>query len=92
MQYLTAYGALVTFGDIRAGDFVVVTAASSSVGLAAIQIIKAEGATTIATTGTSKNREELLSLGADQVTATGEENLAQRVKELTGGQGARIIL
>jgi NADPH:quinone reductase-like Zn-dependent oxidoreductase len=91
MQYLTAYGALVTFGDVHAGDFVVVTAASSGVGLAAIQIVKAEGATAIATTRTGKKREELLSLGADHVIATEEEDLVARVKELTGGKGARVI-
>ncbi|HEX3473340.1 MAG TPA: alcohol dehydrogenase catalytic domain-containing protein, partial [Silvibacterium sp.] len=37
MQYMTAYGALVEFGHVTAGDFVLITAASSSVGLAAIQ-------------------------------------------------------
>jgi NADPH:quinone reductase-like Zn-dependent oxidoreductase len=91
MQYLTAYGALVTFGGVHAGDFVVVTAASSSVGLAAIQIAKAEGATAIAATRTSKKCQELVSWGADHVIATEEEDLAGRVNELTGGKGARII-
>jgi NADPH:quinone reductase-like Zn-dependent oxidoreductase len=54
MQYLTAYGALVTFGRVTPKDFVVITAASSSVGLAAIQIVNVEGAIAIATTRTSK--------------------------------------
>src|SRR5580698_6373086 len=44
MQYLTAYGALIWLGQITKGDFVVVTAASSSVGVAAIEMVKAEGA------------------------------------------------
>lgn len=91
MQYLTAYGALVTFGHIASGDFVVITAASSSVGLAAIQIVKGEGATAIATTRTSAKRAELISLGADYVIATDEEDLAKRVNEITGGKGARLI-
>ena len=91
MQYLTAYGALILFGKIVAGDFVIVTAASSSVGLAAIQIVKDVGATAIATTRTSKKRSELLSLGADQVIATEEEDLPGRVAEITGGKGARVI-
>src|SRR5262245_3213693 len=50
MQYMTAYGALVEFGQLKKGEFVLVTAASSSAGLAAIQIVKAEGAISIATT------------------------------------------
>ncbi len=91
MQYLTAYGALVMYGRIQQGDFVVLTAASSSVGLAAIEIVKAEGSTSIATTRTSKKKAELLALGADHVIATEEENLVARVMEITGGRGARII-
>ena len=91
MQYLTAYGALVAFGNVKRGDFVVVTAASSSVGLAAIQIVKAEGATPIATTRKSDKRGELLSLGAAHVIATEEEDLVKKVHEITGGKGARIV-
>jgi NADPH:quinone reductase-like Zn-dependent oxidoreductase len=91
MQYLTAYGALVTFGRVQAEDFVVIPAASSSVGLAAIQITKAEGATAIAATRSSGKRDELLSLGADHVIATEEEDLVKRVNEITRGVGARII-
>ncbi len=91
MQYLTAYGALIAIGHIGARDFVVIPAASSSVGLAAIQIVKAEGATAIAATRTSGKREELLALGADHAIVTDEEDLAQRVNQITGGKGARII-
>ncbi len=91
MQYLTAYGALIAFGQLRADDFVIITAASSSVGLAAIQIAKAEGARAIATTRTSKKRDELLALGADHVIATEEADLEHEVGEITGGKGARLI-
>ena len=44
MQYLTAFGALVDLGSLKREDSVLITAASSSVGLAAIQITKAAGA------------------------------------------------
>lgn len=91
MQYLTAYGALVTYGGVKAGDFVLITAASSSVGLAAIQIVNAEGATAIAATRGSAKRSELLSLGAAHVIATEEEDIGQKVNEITGGKGARLI-
>ncbi len=90
MQYLTAYGALVMIGGVKAGDFVSIPAASSSVGLAAIQIAKAEGATAIAVTRTSKKRAELLALGADHVVVTDEEDYVARIKEITGGKGARL--
>ena len=91
MQYLTAYGALVWIGNVKAGDFVVIPAASSSVGLAAIQIVKAEGATAIAATRSSAKKEELLALGADHVIATEEEDLAAQVMEISAGKGARLI-
>jgi NADPH:quinone reductase-like Zn-dependent oxidoreductase len=91
MQYLTAWGALVHFGKVAPGDFVLITAASSSVGLAAIQIVKDAGGIAIATTRGSSKRDTLLKLGADHVIATEEEDLVARVKEITGGKGARII-
>ena len=91
MQYCTAYGALVTFGKVAAGDFVIITAASSSVGLAAIQIVKAQGGISIATTRTSAKKDKLLALGADHVIVTEEEDLVARVQSITGGKGARIV-
>jgi NADPH:quinone reductase-like Zn-dependent oxidoreductase len=91
MQYLTAYGALITHAQITKGDFVVITAASSSVGIAAIEMVKAEGAISIATTRTSKKKATLVEVGATHVIATEEEDLAARVKEITGAKGARVI-
>jgi NADPH:quinone reductase-like Zn-dependent oxidoreductase len=91
MQYLTAYGALITFGNLKRGDFVLIPAASSSVGLAAIEMVNGEGATPIAATRKSTKRAELLALGAKHVIATEEEDVVQRVNEITGGAGARII-
>jgi NADPH:quinone reductase-like Zn-dependent oxidoreductase len=91
MQYLTAYGALITYGALKRGEFVLITAASSSVGLAAIQIVNGEGAIPIAATRTSNKRDELLSLGAAHVIATEEEDVAKQVNAITGDKGARII-
>ncbi|HUD56535.1 MAG TPA: zinc-dependent alcohol dehydrogenase family protein [Terracidiphilus sp.] len=90
MQYLTAYGALVHYGKIAAGDFVSITAASSSVGLAAIQIARDAGATAIAVTRTSGKRKALLELGAHHVIVTQEEDYPARIGEITGGKGARL--
>ncbi len=90
MQYLTAWGALCHFGHLAVGDHVVIPAASSSVGLAAIEICRAEGATAIALTRTSEKRQALLDLGAHHVVATDEEDLVARITEITAGKGARI--
>ena len=91
MQYLTAYGALIAHAQITKRDFVIITAASSSVGIAAIQLVKAEGAISIATTRTSKKKATLVEVGATHVIATQEEDFIARVKEITGDKGARVI-
>ena len=70
----------------------IITAASSSVGIAAIEIVNAEGAISIATTRTSKKKRVLREVGAKHVIATEEEDFLARVKEITGGKGARVIL
>ena len=92
MSYLTAYGALIQNKQFSKGDFVLLTAASSSMGLAAINVAKAEGAKVIATTRTQTKKEELLGLGADYVIVMQDEDLVARVKEITGGIGARVVL
>jgi len=91
MQYLTAWGALVHSGKLSQGDYVVITAASSSVGLAAIQITQAQGAKSIAVTRTAEKKAELLALGADHVIVTNDENFTTRINDITDGKGARII-
>lgn len=90
MQYLTAYGALVHYGNVAAGDFVSIPAASSSVGLAAIQIVRDAGATAIAVTRTSAKRDELVKLGAHHVIANREEDYVKRIQEITDGKGVRL--
>ncbi|MGB5591724.1 MAG: zinc-dependent alcohol dehydrogenase family protein [Gammaproteobacteria bacterium] len=91
MQYMTAYGALVYYGKLKKGDVVLIPAASSSVGIAAIQIVKAVSATAIATTRGPGKKQSLLDAGADHVIVTDEDNLAERVMEMTGGKGANIV-
>jgi NADPH:quinone reductase-like Zn-dependent oxidoreductase len=91
MQYITAYGALIDVAKLAKGDFVVITAASSSVGVASIQIANMVGATPIATTRTSAKKQAILEAGAAHVIATEEEGFAARVREITGSAGARVI-
>jgi NADPH:quinone reductase-like Zn-dependent oxidoreductase len=91
MQYITAYGALVDVGRLTKGQSVVITAASSSVGLAAIQIAKILGANIIATTRGDTKVQALIDAGADHVIQTDNENFAARVLEITKGRGAELI-
>jgi NADPH:quinone reductase-like Zn-dependent oxidoreductase len=90
MQYLTAWGALVHFGHLAASDFVSIPAASSSVGLAAIQIVRDAGAIAIAVTRTSAKKPDLLTAGAHHVIVTNDEDYVARIGEITGGKGVRL--
>lgn len=91
MAYLTGYGAIVEIGGIKQEDFILITAASSSVGLASIQIGKIEGAIVIATTRSADKKQFLLDSGADYVIVTNDENLEERVNEITKGKGVKLI-
>jgi NADPH:quinone reductase-like Zn-dependent oxidoreductase len=90
MQYLTAYGALIDISKIGPGDAVVITAASSSVGLAAIQIANHVGAVSIAVTQTAGKEAELRKLGAAHVIVTQKQSLETEVLGITGGKGAKV--
>lgn len=90
MMYGTAY-ALIDVADIRSGDAVIITAASSSVGVAAIQIANAAGAIPIAVTRTRAKADTLRELGAAHVIVSDEEAVTERILAITGGAGARIV-
>jgi NADPH:quinone reductase-like Zn-dependent oxidoreductase len=90
MMFVTAYSALVEDANVGKDDFVLIPAASSSVGLAAIQIANYAGATSIALTRTSAKRKQLLEAGAAHVIATDEVDFVEEVMRITDGKGARV--
>jgi NADPH:quinone reductase-like Zn-dependent oxidoreductase len=91
MQYLTAYGCLIEFGKLKSGDTVAITAASSSVGIAAIQMVNDVGGASIAITRKADKREALIAAGANHVIVTDNEDMTERVNEITNGKGAEIV-
>ena len=90
MQYLTAY-MLIEFGGMKAGSDVLLSAAASSVGIAAIQLANAVGAHPIATTRNAAKIQPLLDAGAAAVINTTQSKTSDEVKRLTRGKGADII-
>lgn len=92
MAFGTAYGLLVQCGELRAGgeQTVLINAASSSVGLAAIQIAQAHAARVIAVTRTADKVEALRSAGADHVIVSEEDDIVDRIDSLTNGKGFNI--
>lgn len=90
MQFFTAY-AVIEVGCLTLGDFVLLPAASSSVGLAAMQLANWAGATPIALTRTSAKVAALKAQGARHVIATEESDLVTQVMQITDGKGARVV-
>jgi NADPH:quinone reductase len=89
MQFVTAY-AIRAYRRIEPGDAVIITAASSSVGLAAIQLVKADGGVPIAVTRGRRKVEALKRHGAAHVIVSDEQDVAQAVREITDGRGAAL--
>jgi NADPH:quinone reductase-like Zn-dependent oxidoreductase len=90
MQYFTAL-AIYEIGHAVLGDAVLIRAASSSVGLAAIQLANWAGAVPIAATRTGAKAAALKAHGAKHVIATEESDLVAEVHRITGGKGVRIV-
>lgn len=91
MAYLTAYGGLIEVGGLRDGEFVLIPAASSSVGLAAIQVALCVGAVPIAVTRSGAKREALQRHGAAHVIVTEQDDLVAEVRRITNKAGARLV-
>jgi NADPH:quinone reductase-like Zn-dependent oxidoreductase len=89
MQYLTAYG-LIEFGKMRQGQYVLITAAASSVGLAAIELANTVGAIPIATTRSEAKVQALLGAGAKFVVNTKVEGWVEKIREITAGAGVDL--
>ncbi|MGW2227038.1 zinc-dependent alcohol dehydrogenase family protein [Streptomyces formicae] len=91
LAYSTAYGGMLETGGLRPGDHVVITAASSGVGIAALQTAARIGAVPIAVTRTDEKRQRLLDHGAALVIASDTEDVVKEVHRFTGGKGAELI-
>jgi len=90
--FTTAWHMLVTRGRVQPGQTVVVQAAGSGIGHAAVQIAALAGARVIATAGAPEKLERARELGADETIDYRREALTERVLELTGGAGADLFI
>ena len=91
MSFTTAWAGLVDYAGITPADFVVINAASSSVGLSAIQVAHRAGAKSIALTRTEAKAQALRDVGASHVIVTENDDVAQAVLKITDQRGARVI-
>jgi len=90
--FTTAWHMLMTRGELRAGETVVVNASGSGVGHAAVQIAKLAGATVIATAGSHEKLARSTDDGADHVVNYRTEDVTARVLDLTKGRGADLVI
>ncbi len=92
LVFLTAWHMLVARARVRAGMDVLVHAAGSGVGSAAIQVAKLLGARVIATAGSDSKVAKARELGADLAVNYQNEDFARAVKDFTGRRGVDVAI
>jgi NADPH:quinone reductase-like Zn-dependent oxidoreductase len=92
LPYLTAYFALLRRAAVRAGETVLVTGVGGAVGNAAVQLAVALGARVIAVGRTERRCVRARELGAHEAIPADPHRLRDRVRELTGGRGADVVI
>ncbi len=93
VSYMTEHDAIVTNARLQPGESVLINAASSGVGVPAIQLAKLFGAKPIiGLSGDSAKLERLKPIGIDQGVNYREENFADAVLKLTDGKGVDIVI
>ncbi len=90
--FLTASEALLDVARLRAGERVLVHAAAGGVGMAALQLAQGVGAEVFATAGSPAKWELLASLGVRHVFDSRSAGFADRVREVTDGEGVHVVL
>lgn len=88
--FMTAHDALFTQAGLQMGERLLIHAAGSGVGTAAIQLARTAGATTFGTSRTPDKLEHAKALGLD--VGLSNQNFAEAVNRLTGGGGVHVII
>ena len=91
LVFQTAWHMLFDRGGLRPGQDVLVEAAGSGVGTAAIQVAKLAGARVVATAGGAAKRDRLAAMGVDLALDSRADDVRKRVKEWSGGRGVDLV-
>ena len=92
LTFLTAWHMLVSRARIQAGEWVLVLAAGSGVGQAAIQVARLHGARVITTAGTAAKRRKAEDLGVEAALDHHGADLVEEVRALTGRRGVDVVV
>lgn len=90
--FFTAYSNLLEFGRLQSGESVLIHGGASGIGVAAVQLARAFGATVFTTAGTPEKCEFCIRLGAHHAIDYRQEDFVARVQALTQGRGVDVIL
>jgi len=91
ISYGTSYGALFWRAELKAGEWLLVHGAAGGVGMAAVELAKAKGATVVALASTADKRAEVKRLGADHVIDSSDTQWADAVRAATDGAGVDVV-
>lgn len=91
LVFTTAWHMLMTKAQLRAGETILVLAAGSGIGSAAVQIAKGGGARVIATASTEAKLAKAKELGADEAINYKEKDFSREVRKLTAGRGVDVV-
>ena len=92
LTFVTAWHMIVSRAALRRGETVLVNAAGSGVGVAAIQVAKLHGARVIASAGSQPKLDKARELGADEAVNYTTHDLGEEVRRLTGGRGVDVVV
>jgi len=92
LTFLTAWHMLMTRAELEAGEDVLVLAAGSGVGQAAVQVARLRGARVFATAGSEEKLDRARSLGAVDVIHHHKQNISEEIKRLTDGRGVDVVV
>jgi NADPH:quinone reductase-like Zn-dependent oxidoreductase len=92
LTFVTAWHMLVTRARVASGDDVLVLAAGSGVGQAAIQVARLHGARVIATAGSEEKLERARAIGASDVIHHHKQDIAEEIKRLTNKRGVDVVI
>ena len=92
LVYLTAWKALVDIGGLTPGQQVVITGASGGVGLAAVQLARAYGATVVALSRSADKHPRLIDAGAHHVFSPDASNLKEQIFNALGSKGVPLVV
>jgi NADPH:quinone reductase-like Zn-dependent oxidoreductase len=92
LTFHVVYDMLVLQGNLKAGEWLMITGVSSGVGVAAVQMAKALGAKVIGTSGSADKLKRMKAMGLDVGLCTRAPDFATRVMQATGGHGADLVI